>query len=41
MSTAAPQRGVAASVPCVELSSGPAIVAEAWVEARDLLGRNR
>jgi hydroxymethylglutaryl-CoA reductase (NADPH) len=32
---------VAATVLCGELSLGSAIVAEEWVEAHDLLGRNR
>ena len=32
---------VAATVLCGELSLGSAIVAEAWVAAHDLLGRNR
>src|SRR5204863_2307127 len=32
---------VAATVPCGELSLGSAIVAEEWVRAHDLLGRNR
>jgi hydroxymethylglutaryl-CoA reductase (NADPH) len=32
---------VAAMVLCGELSLGSAIVAEEWVEAHDLLGRNR
>ena len=32
---------VAATVLCGELSLGSAIVAEEWVQAHDLLGRNR
>ena len=32
---------VAATVLCGEISLGSAIVAEEWVEAHDLLGRNR
>jgi hydroxymethylglutaryl-CoA reductase (NADPH) len=32
---------VAATVLCGELSLGSAIVAEEWVEAHDLFGRNR
>ena len=32
---------VAATVLCGELSLGSAIVAEEWVNAHDLLGRNR
>ena len=32
---------VAATVLCGELSLGSAIVAEEWVEAHDILGRNR
>jgi hydroxymethylglutaryl-CoA reductase (NADPH) len=32
---------VAATVLCGELSLGSAIVAEEWVRAHDLLGRNR
>ena len=32
---------VAATVLCGELSLGSAIVAEEWVEAHDLYGRNR
>jgi hydroxymethylglutaryl-CoA reductase (NADPH) len=32
---------VAATVLCGELSLGSAIVAEEWVDAHDLLGRNR
>jgi hydroxymethylglutaryl-CoA reductase (NADPH) len=32
---------VAATVLCGELSPGSAIVAEEWVKAHDLLGRNR
>jgi hydroxymethylglutaryl-CoA reductase len=32
---------VAATVPCGELSLGSAVVAEEWVEAHDLCGRNR
>jgi hydroxymethylglutaryl-CoA reductase (NADPH) len=32
---------VAAAVLCGELSLGSAIVAEEWVEAHDLFGRNR
>jgi hydroxymethylglutaryl-CoA reductase (NADPH) len=32
---------VAATVLCGELSLGSAIVAEEWVAAHDLLGRNR
>jgi len=32
---------VGATVLCGELSLGSAIVAEEWVDAHDLLGRNR
>jgi hydroxymethylglutaryl-CoA reductase (NADPH) len=32
---------IAATVLCGELSLGAAIVAEDWVQAHDLLGRNR
>jgi hypothetical protein len=32
---------VAATVLCGELSLGSAVVAEEWVKAHDLLGRNR
>ena len=32
---------VAATVLCGEISLGAAVVAEEWVDAHDLLGRNR